>query len=76
MVGAACVAIPLLGRIDWKALVLDHQPLITGIFAAIAALGMIVQIRVGDHRNDKRHQDFMLRAPPAQTRRRDDEEDY
>lgn len=70
--GVACVAIPLLGRIDWQALVLDHQTLITGILAAIAALGTIVQIRASDHRNDKRYQDFMLGAPT--TRRRDDDE--
>ncbi|ARM88077.1 hypothetical protein RHEC894_CH01763 [Rhizobium sp. CIAT894] len=73
---AACVAIPLLGRIDWEALVLEHQTLVTGVLTVIAALGMIVQIRVSDHRNDKRPEGFMLRTPTAQTRRRDDEDDY
>ncbi|WP_164517675.1 hypothetical protein [Rhizobium sp. CIAT894] len=55
---------------------LEHQTLVTGVLTVIAALGMIVQIRVSDHRNDKRPEGFMLRTPTAQTRRRDDEDDY
>lgn len=70
----ACVALPLMGQIDWKTLVLDHQPLIIGALAVVAASATIFEVLVGNHRNNRRYEDFERRAPIAQSRRREDEE--
>ncbi|NEK20701.1 hypothetical protein [Rhizobium leguminosarum] len=45
--GVAGTALPLLGQIDWKTLVLDYQSLIVVTLAVIAASATIFEVLAG-----------------------------
>lgn len=52
----ACVAIPLITQMDWKALVIGYQTLIIAVLAVVAALGTLLQLLANGHEYDNRRQ--------------------